>query len=239
MAKNRKPIPPIDHAEATLYRRSRAEEAAAYIRELIFSGYLAPGDRVHQTDIAEALHLSRIPVREAIAILEREGRVRTELNRGAFVAPLDERSIRDAADIFSYLYGFVARRAAEQATPEIKVRLKELQKEIQRSDDPIEMRRHMEAHRGLIVEAGASPLVTQWIRGADDLVMDNYYVVLPDHIDKFKERSALMTKAIIDGDADTAEALGLEHEAGIEDAVRYHKERGLLEEARADSEVEH
>src|SRR5438552_1306263 len=76
-------------------RRSSGEQAAAYTRRLIFEGELRPGDRVPQHDVAEALALSRIPVREALIALEREGWVTIELNRGAFINALDADAVRD------------------------------------------------------------------------------------------------------------------------------------------------
>src|SRR5580658_5398219 len=44
---------------------SSGNQAAAYIRTLIFNGDLRPGQRVPQDDIAVALGVSRIPLREA------------------------------------------------------------------------------------------------------------------------------------------------------------------------------
>src|SRR5205807_1670763 len=73
----------------SIRRRSSGNQAADYIRTLIFEGQLRPGQRVPQEDVAEALSLSRIPVREGLIALEREGWVSIELNRGAFVNTLD------------------------------------------------------------------------------------------------------------------------------------------------------
>ena len=71
--------------QAQLNRRTSGEAAALYIRKLIFDGYLRPGARVHQDDVAQALGISRIPVREALIALEQQGWVTIEPNRGAFV----------------------------------------------------------------------------------------------------------------------------------------------------------
>jgi DNA-binding GntR family transcriptional regulator len=72
-----------------LKRRSSGEAAALHIRKLIFDGYLRPGARVHQDDVARGLGISRIPVREALIALEQQGWVTIEPNRGAFVVPGD------------------------------------------------------------------------------------------------------------------------------------------------------
>jgi len=50
----------------------------------MFDGTLGPGEKIPQDDVAGVLGISRIPVREALIALEREGRVTIELHRGAF-----------------------------------------------------------------------------------------------------------------------------------------------------------
>ena len=74
---------------APVARRSVSEGVADHIRELVFLGELRDGERVPQREIAEALGVSSVPVREALASLQREGVVTLEPNRGAFINGLD------------------------------------------------------------------------------------------------------------------------------------------------------
>ncbi|MCU1376567.1 MAG: transcriptional regulator, GntR family, partial [Actinomycetia bacterium] len=108
VAKSPRSLPAPDDS---VRRRSSGHQAADYIRQLIFEGRLKPGERVPQDDIAEALALSRIPVREGLIALEREGWVTIELNRGAFVNALDADAIRDSYELFGLIYGFATRCA--------------------------------------------------------------------------------------------------------------------------------
>jgi DNA-binding GntR family transcriptional regulator len=62
---------------------------AAELREAILAGRYAPGSRIRQEDIAEAHGASRVPVREALRILEAEGLVTLVANTGAWVAKLN------------------------------------------------------------------------------------------------------------------------------------------------------
>src|SRR5947209_10509671 len=87
-----------------LIRRSSGEQAALYIRQLIFNGVLRPGQRVPQDDIATALGVSRIPLREALIALEREGWVTIEIHRGAFVNAVSPETINDHFDLVGLLY---------------------------------------------------------------------------------------------------------------------------------------
>lgn len=65
------------------------------LRERILSGAEAPDRPLRQDTIAAELGVSKIPLREAMARLEREGLVRAEPNRGWFVRPLDAAEARE------------------------------------------------------------------------------------------------------------------------------------------------
>lgn len=61
---------------------------AATLRDLILNGEYAPGERVRQGELAERHGASRLPVREALRMLEAEGLVTLVANTGAWVATL-------------------------------------------------------------------------------------------------------------------------------------------------------
>ena len=65
-----------------------AEAAAEAIRDMIRRRELLPGEPVRQQDMAERLEVSRVPIREALNSLQKEGLLRHERNRGYFVAKL-------------------------------------------------------------------------------------------------------------------------------------------------------
>jgi len=61
---------------------------AAYLRDLILHDVLGPGDRIRQEEVAERFGTSRLPVREALRMLEAEGLTEHETNKGARVPRL-------------------------------------------------------------------------------------------------------------------------------------------------------
>lgn len=63
-------------------------QIAGALRLEILNGTLSPGDRIRQEVIAERFGTSRLPVREALRILEADGLVRTQANKGARVPRL-------------------------------------------------------------------------------------------------------------------------------------------------------
>ncbi|MDO9591427.1 MAG: GntR family transcriptional regulator, partial [Microcella sp.] len=58
------------------------------IREGIVRGTYPPGARLRQEEIAERFGASRVPVREALKLLEAEGLVTMIANAGAWVSKL-------------------------------------------------------------------------------------------------------------------------------------------------------
>jgi DNA-binding GntR family transcriptional regulator len=61
---------------------------ADYLRHAILTGEIRPGEWIRQEEVAERLGSSRLPVREALRILEAEGLTEHERHRGARVPSL-------------------------------------------------------------------------------------------------------------------------------------------------------
>jgi DNA-binding GntR family transcriptional regulator len=78
--------------------RTIAGQAAEAIRARILSGALAPGAPLRQEALAAELGISRIPVREALLLLEAEGLVRIVPHKGAVVAAF---SLADMEELFA------------------------------------------------------------------------------------------------------------------------------------------
>ena len=83
--------PPLNHA-------SLAASAADWITNRIIEGHIDPGDKLTEVGLAELMGVSRSPVREALRALAREGLIKIEPRRGAFVAEFDR---SDAADLYT------------------------------------------------------------------------------------------------------------------------------------------
>ncbi|MFC0541295.1 GntR family transcriptional regulator [Kutzneria chonburiensis] len=68
-----------------------SQRVADELRARILAGRLAPGTRIIQDELAEELNTSRLPVREALRILESRGLVTLRANQGAWVTSMDVR----------------------------------------------------------------------------------------------------------------------------------------------------
>ncbi len=89
------------------------EQVRDAILEEIASGAFAPGDRIIQEQIAQALGVSRQPVQQALTLLRNQGVLQDAPGRGLLVAPLDPDHVRHMYDIRAAIEGLAARRAAE------------------------------------------------------------------------------------------------------------------------------
>jgi DNA-binding GntR family transcriptional regulator len=185
-------------------RRSAGQEAADYIRRLIFDGILRPGARVPQGDVAEALGISRIPVREAIISLEREGLVRVVPHRGAFVSTFDENAVRDHYELWGLIYGFAAQRATERATPEMVEQLAKLQSRLDAEADPDEFLKITYAFNDIILEAGGSPRLRALVWMLTGIVPGNFFAIVPGAMDVEKRDTPALVRAIRRGEPDAA-----------------------------------
>ena len=196
----------LPHPGDVLIRRSSGEQAAMYIRRLIFDGVLREGDRVPQDAIAEQLGLSRVPVREALLSLEREGWVTIKPHRGAFIGALDESVVRDHYELYGHVYSFAARRAAQRRSPELLARLTDLQAQIAASDDANAAWRLNRGFHDTVVEMARSPRLQSVLRAMAGIVPGNFFALVPGSIEVEKRGTAAILSAIRQGDADAVAA---------------------------------
>jgi DNA-binding GntR family transcriptional regulator len=70
-----------------------SERIAAHLRDAILAGEIGPGERIRQEEVAERLGTSRLPVREALRMLEAEGLTEHTANKGARVPALDRHEL--------------------------------------------------------------------------------------------------------------------------------------------------
>ena len=160
-------------------RRSSGEQVALYVRSLVFAGELRPGDRVPQDEVARALGVSRIPVREAIISLEREGLVSIEPHRGAFVNSITKETVRDQYELYGLAFGLAVRRATERGRDAFVDELAGIHRKLAAAVDADEFAACNDAFLGLIVDTAQSPRVQAVLRVLSGLVPGNYFVEVP------------------------------------------------------------
>jgi len=196
---------------------------------MIFEGELGAGQRVPQDEVATMLGISRIPVRESLIALEREGWVTIELNRGAFVNALDARSVRDNYELFGLVYGFAAERALDRSGPDFIETLRGLKAQSV-TKDPLEFEVVATEFLAAVVDACRSPRVKVLLRAMSALVPGEFFAVVPDAMAVWRRAFAVILKAFERGDAHAAaEEFQRAMRRVGEKVVDVFEERGLLQ----------
>ena len=95
------------------------------LRQAILKGELEPGERLMEIQLAQNLGVSRTPVREAIRKLELEGLVIMIPRKGAEVASITEKSLRDVLEVRKVLEELAAELACKRMTEDGFLELEE------------------------------------------------------------------------------------------------------------------
>ena len=109
---------------------SRADFVYQSLRNAIWEGRFARGERIREEDLAKSLGVSRTPVREALQRLQQRGLLVTSPARGLAVAQLSNKQIFDLYAMREILEGSAARLAAQHATDAEIQLLYRLQKQL-------------------------------------------------------------------------------------------------------------
>jgi DNA-binding GntR family transcriptional regulator len=90
---------------------------ASILREAIYRGILAEGEALYQSQLAERLAVSPIPLREALRLLERDGLVNFHGRRGAIVTGLSMENVQEIYEMMLFLETGLMRIAFPLITP--------------------------------------------------------------------------------------------------------------------------
>ncbi len=178
--------------------KSLSEQIETQLKREIMSGVLEPGQRLIIDDIAERLHVSSMPVRDAVRRLDGLGFLKVSPRRGVFVEEFDQTRFRDTMEI---------RIALECLAIELTTTLIPLAE----IEEAIERYRRGGEHYGLtgdlslltecdnlihdlIIKYSENPLLIEIIRQLQDLIIwahqivanfrpDAQVVALPEHLD--------------------------------------------------------
>jgi DNA-binding GntR family transcriptional regulator len=99
-------------------RRSLHEEVIERVRDMIIEGVVKPGERLNETMLADALGVSRTPIREALKLLASDGMLELLPNRGARVVLMSPTEIGELFEVISGLERHAAELAAKRMTAE-------------------------------------------------------------------------------------------------------------------------
>ncbi|MFD9699779.1 GntR family transcriptional regulator [Lentzea sp. NPDC059081] len=196
-------------------RRGLSSEVADLIREAIFDGRYPPGAALREVELAEALQVSRGPVREAIRALEVEGIVRAEWHRGATVTALTLQDVAELDSLRAALEVLAVRRVVDHASDASLGLVEKAVAEMDRARTPHEMVRcDMAFHDAVYAAAGHSRLVQAWeaIRSQVHLFLVTRVNVSSDgYLEQIRSEHRDLAAALRLGNAEGALELFAEH----------------------------
>ncbi len=141
------------------------------LRKAILTGELKPGERLMEIHLANRLGVSRTPIREAIHKLELEGLVIMIPRRGAEVAQITEKSLKDVLEVRRALdvlsVELACDRIDEAATRQLKGACEEFERATGTKDAVIIAKADVELH-DIIVRATGNKRLIQLINNLSE-----------------------------------------------------------------------
>ncbi|MBO0845040.1 MAG: GntR family transcriptional regulator [Nocardioides sp.] len=140
---------------------------AAYLREQILHDVLKPGDRIRQEEIAERLGASRLPVREALRMLEAEGLTEHEPHKGARVPRLSMHELDVIYRMRERLEPLALAESLPQLTDHDHTHLERVQRQIEENTDldrflDLDREFHLGTHSGCRIDPLNAMVTRLW-----------------------------------------------------------------------------
>ena len=134
------------------------------LRLLLVEGKIAPGSKLNERELAESLHVSRTPIREAIRRLAADGLVELIANRGAIAVQLSLADVIHTFDVIADLEGFsgelAAKNIGDAALSELEALQYEMMASYARRDLSTYYKLNLRIHH-LINQAANNPVLTK------------------------------------------------------------------------------
>ncbi|MEK5520812.1 MULTISPECIES: GntR family transcriptional regulator [Heyndrickxia] len=179
---------PINHSKPI--RKSAKENAFNQIQQWIIEGTLKPGEKLNDSELAEALGVSRTPIRESLQLLEVQGFVKMYPGKATQVTEVKKESIKDLLPPLASLQALSAELAISHLNDEV---IKLLERTNERFAEAIHSKNYFSALRideefhQIIVDTAKNPYI-------HNIVAD-----LQAHVRRlFFHNSIILTKKSID-----------------------------------------
>ncbi|TLP72875.1 GntR family transcriptional regulator [Nesterenkonia sphaerica] len=204
----------------SLRERPLGERLAELLRKQILNGDLAPGTEIRQEALARQYEVSRIPVREALQNLERDGFVVVKPNRRVVIAEVTSGDLNDHYEARALIEGALAKRAAAQSRGSADLREAYLvgEKLLGTADTGALVRANEIFHRAVWEASGSTrlyALANQLWTG----IPPYRAFLFPEGIRASIEEHSRILEAINSGDEDLAQEHMSQHILGARDDV--------------------
>lgn len=141
---------------------------ASRLRDEILDGVREPGSRLVERDLAAGFGVSRIPVRDALKVLEGEGLVALRPHTWAVVRAFTDTDLADLDEVRTVLEPLAFRLAAERHEPAGLERLRaalDREQEGARAADPVGSRRSAADFHEIVTALAGNRLLDDMMQG--------------------------------------------------------------------------
>ncbi|MCZ2856927.1 GntR family transcriptional regulator [Blastococcus sp. VKM Ac-2987] len=195
---------------------TRSDTVADSIRRAILSGRLRPGEVLVERRLAEALGVSKTPVREALIALTSSGLVTIARNRGVTVRRLEKEDLERVRQMRLLLEPWTTACAAERSgeyVPQARLALDEARERLTDGDHVGLSLANRRFHRSLYRECG-NELIIAALDGLQDLTalgaVSLLWAATPSWADEYTQHQQIL-EAVEAGRAEEARELMLRH----------------------------
>ncbi len=186
------------------------------LRQAILRGELAPGERLMEIQLAERLGVSRTPIREAIRKLELEGLVLMVPRKGAEVARISEKSLRDVLEVRRSLEELATelacRRMSEEQIDELKEAEEQFAAAVEKGDI-MEMAERDEKFHDVIFNGSGNARLVQILNN----LREQMYRYRLEYIKEADKRQVMLLEH-----ENIVKAIRARHVAEAKEAMREH-----------------
>jgi len=200
-------------------------DVIAQLRQAILRGSFQPNQRLIEAELASMFDTNRANVRVALAVLEQEGLVDREVNRGARVRMVSEEEALEIVDVRLALEARVAFLAASKATPEDCQALQNLADRMRKAHGANEYlvlsELNDELHQKLQAIA-ANQTLSKILKGLKSRLVRLQFrsILMPGRADRSVVEHINLIDAIIAGDPDRADKAMRIHMEGVKEGLR-------------------
>ena len=211
------------------------------LRQAILRGELKPGERLMEIQLANKLGVSRTPIREAIRKLELEGLVLMIPRKGAEVAEITEKNMRDVLEVRKALEELAVQLACDKITKEEIEEMKKAAedfKKILKSKDITEIAEADVRFHDIIYMATDNQKLIQLLNN----LREQMYRYRVEYLKEGETRDLLvkeheeLTKAIKERNVEKAKQLSFQHIENQRMAIMRSIEAEDAERERAEKE---
>jgi DNA-binding GntR family transcriptional regulator len=208
---------------------SAQEFAYQRIRSLLINGDLQAGQSLRQEDLARAVGVSRLPVREALNRLTAEGLVMLRPRRGYVVTSLNRDEIREIFELRMHVEEYAARLATKARTQADIDAVEQPLREMEGFDVTTleQLNRWSECNRRFharLFQASGRNHVCGIVSKLRDTVAPYIRMLItkPEQVEEARRQHRLIFEAFCDGDVDRAGAASRMHCEYTADFLIHH-----------------